>query len=376
MPGVRLLLLILALAATLAVIGFGLFGPVPPATEDGAVAPTPERTPAPAEPEPAPQRPLTAPDTGQAAALRPRTEAPPPPPPLGGRVQLSANVYLAAPDGGVRPALSGEVRLRVYAGGELSEQVATVANGALVHELPERSLVTLLGGELDGEPVRSERPAGACAPRPERMALIGAARPAIIVTVTDAGTGAGLTDVTLRIAEGPGGARVAAGPADPLADPTRPAAEPLITGAASPVRAPWLDSRVPVWLEASAPGYAPARTLVDPRVPGEHTLTLRRAAGKLTVHRRGPGRGRVDALVVQRLEGQGRSPVALHARCAPLGLDAPEPLVFELEGLAALPHLVRATWLDRAAAGAVKNLASGEVSLEAQLDARLDLFVP
>lgn len=304
-------------------------------------------------------------------------EAPPPPPLRGDPVELAGDVYLELDGGALLPGASGHFRLRMLAGGVFEELVVPVAAGRFSCSVPERALLTLLDGELNGEEVRFARPTRPFEPRPDRMALIGRGRPSYTLRVVVAGTGADLTDVTLREVDGPGGAHLVTGPGQGAGEarPTTPA--PLLTGAASPLRVPWVDTRRPLWLEVSAPGYAPARALVDPRTTGARTFELQPAAGTLTVHVTGPGRGRLEGLVVQRLEAEDRRPIAAHFTGAPAGSEARDPLVFEVAGLAAARHLVRATFLDRArGGGAVRDLASGEVDLLVGVQARLDLFIP
>jgi len=304
-------------------------------------------------------------------------DAPPPPPLRGDPVALAGDVYLQLEGGALLPGVSGHVRLRQLAGGVVEELVVPVAAGRFSSIVPDRSLLTLIDGELNGEEVRFAQPTKPFEPRPGRMALIGRARPSYTLRVVAAGTGADLTDVTLREVDGPGGARLVTGPRTGAGEARPGPLAPLLTGAVSPLRVPWVDTRRPLWLEVFAPGYAPARALVDPRATGARTFELLPAAGTLTVHVTGPGRGRVESLVLQRLEAPDRRPIAAHFTSTPQGSEAPDPLVFEVEGLAAARHLVRATFLDRGrAGGTVQDLAAGEVDLHVGASARLDLFVP
>lgn len=299
------------------------------------------------------------------------------PPMRGDPMALVADVYLQLESDELLPGVSGHVRIRQFAGGEFEELVVPVVAGRLTCTVPERSLLTVLDGELKGEEVRFAGLTRAFEPRPARMALIGRARPSYTLRVVAAGTGADLTDLTLREVDGPGGAHLVAGPSTGAGEARPEPRDPLSTGAVSPLRVPWVDTKRPVWLEVSAPGYAPARALVDPRVSGERSFELYPAAGTLTVHVTGPGRGRVEGLVLQRLEAEDRRPVAAHFTSAPAGSEARDPLVFEVAGLAAARHLVRATYFDRwRAGGTIQDLASGEVDLLVGADARLDLFVP
>jgi hypothetical protein len=304
-------------------------------------------------------------------------DAPLLPPMRGDPLALAADVYLEVDDGTLLPGVNGHVRLSLFVGGGLEELVVPVQAGRFACTVPDRSLITVVDGELNGEEVRFADPAGGFEPRKSRMALIGRARPSYTLHVVAAGTGADLTDITLRAVDGPGGAHLVKSPGSAAGTAERSAPEPLATGATSPLRVPWVETRQPLWLEVSAPGYAPARALVDPRASGERTFELHPAAGTLTVHVIGPGRGRMEALVVQRLEAADKRPVAAHFTTAAPGPEAPELLAFEVDGLAAARHLVRVTFLDRAyAGGAVRDLAQGEVDLLVGASARLVLFVP
>lgn len=316
------------------------------------------------------------PDAGpEPAPAGPRAIPVPPqivhPPPTGAPLALAGDVYLDHGDGLLVPGVFGSFRLHVRAGDELAVHQVEVQAGAFTRSVPERALLRVDDGVLNGQRVHFSKPAGPFEPRPERMALVGRVIPEFALRVIAAGTGADLAGVTVREVQGPGGARMRVGPA---AEPEARGAA-LIEGAASPLLLPWIETRRPLWLEVAAAGYAPARALVDPRRPGARTFELAPAAGALTVHITGPGRGRVEGLVLQRLEGDAQ-PVAAHWAFARAAANAPDPLVFELEGLAAAPHLVRATHLDRAAGGAVQDLASESVSLALGVAARVVLYVP
>ncbi|MEZ6017124.1 MAG: hypothetical protein R3F49_18550 [Planctomycetota bacterium] len=307
----------------------------------------------------------------------PRYEAPrqPPllPPAAGAPVTLAGDVFVEAPDGTLRTHPSGSFRLDVFAGGETTTREVQVELGQFTTLVPSRSTLWIVDGVLEGQPTHFAKPAGPFEPRPDRLALVGRAVPTNRLRVLAAGTGADLVGVTVREAEGPGGGAEATD-GGPGAAPD--AGRVFVTDAASPVLLPWIPSVRPLWIEVAVPGYAPARVLLDPRRANERTLELSPCAGRLTVHVTGPGRGRVEGLVVQRVESAERQPIAAHLRRAPAN-PPPDPVVFEVDGLAAAQHIVRATLLDRATlGGVVRDLARGEITLQVAADARLDLYVP
>jgi hypothetical protein len=383
MGAVRPFLVLLALACALGALAFALLGQgaKPRATVSDGPLTTPVEG-----PEPAPDAPPVAEHGASEDTLlaegapqyAPRvTEGPPRPPPRGAPMAFEGDVYLELEGPALLPGVNGHFRLRLLVGGAFEELEVPVVNGRFSSSVPDRSLLTLLEGELNGEEVRFAESTKAFEPRPSRMALVGRPRPNQTLRVLAAGTGADLADVTLREVDGPGGAQLAAGPRAGAGEARPAPAAPLLTGATSPVRVPWVATRRPLWLEVSAPGYAPARALVDPRASGERTFELLPAAGALTVHVTGPGRGRVEGLVLQRIEADDRRPIAAHFVCTPQGPTAPDPVVFEVEGLAAARHGVRVTRLDRAVmGGVVRDLAASEVDLLVGASARLVLVVP
>ena len=307
------------------------------------------------------------------ARLTPVAAPPLLPPPRGKDVALAADVYLAQDDGTLIPGVTGHVELRVFAGGVLETRTVPVEAGVLTCFVPERSSLRLGGAVLNGQTARFTKPAGPFEPRGDRLALVGEPLPRNVVRVVVAGTGADLTDLTVREVDGPGSGRLLSGSDAPV--PAERA--PLLTGATSPVTLPWLDTRRPLWLEFAAPGYAPARALIDPRKPGERTLELHPASGPLTVLVSGPGRGKVDGLVMQRAGDDAARPVVAHVRCGAGAQNAPDPRRFELDALPVGRVVVRATFLDPAAfSGSVRDLATAEVELQPGAAARVDLYVP
>jgi len=304
-----------------------------------------------------------------------RVDSPPPevlpPPPLGPPVLLKGDVYLER-DGYQQPGVGGAFTLIVVAGGERSLVEVSVENGRFVHSVPERSTLRLGLGELNGERVRFAIPPGTFEPRGDNLALVGIPIPRCLLEVLAEGTGAHLAPVTVRVVDGPSAGRLRSVEVTPT-----PTLAPLVSAASSPVLLPWVDTKRPLWLEVEAPGYAPGRALVDPRRASEHRFTLSPAAGVLTVHVTGPGRGRLRRVLVQHLLAEGRRPVVADILWEARGATVPEPLVFQLEGLPAGAQLVRAAAQDlRVAGGALQDLATAEVELAPGGDGRVVLHIP
>jgi hypothetical protein len=324
--------------------------------------PEPRPSPPPVTPEPPPQG---------ASSDEPtfvRHEETPPPPPRGADVPFVGDVYLANEDGTMRPGGEGHFELWMLAGGETSTVRIPVSANKFVTTVPERSTLRVLGGELSGHRVRFERPAGPFSPNPERHALVGVPVPEIALRAVAAGTGADLSDLTIRFADGPGGGRLT----------SEARREVVMSAVDSPAILPWLDVRHPVWLEVEAPGFAPARVLIDPARPAERTLELHPAAGALTVAVSGPGRWSLADVVVHRLQPDGVRPVAAHVSAMLLlpDIDAhSDPRVFVFTGLGRGEHEVRLTSYDRRRIGGAE-LTHGRIDLQPGAAAHLALYAP
>ncbi|MEM9798766.1 MAG: hypothetical protein AAGA20_00485 [Planctomycetota bacterium] len=246
-------------------------------------------------------------------------------------------------------AATGRIDFETVIRGQRDLVRADVLRGRFDVEIPAVAFVDVASATLEGNRVRFPSIPPQYDPDESDVVLVGVPFPESVLRVVDGGQRSALGSVTVRRASGPSA---------PLDD----AGEVVVREASAPVVLPWIETAVPVWLSVSAPGYAATNVLVDPTVAGDREVALWPSAS-LTVRVTGVGRSRLRTLVLFREESDERTPVA--AMLEPEHGDArgvSGALVFEIPGVAALPHRILAKGVD--GVGRTVDLAETRVELE------------
>ena len=243
-----------------------------------------------------------------------------------------------------RAAALGSIEFDVIHRGRRDSMSAKVQAGRFDVRIPEVGRVRILGGTLEGQAVRFPGAETLFDPGDDDYVLVGVPVPASVLDALDALSGAPLAGVTVRRGDDATAPRlVVASPEATNPDPAPPA---LVENATSPITLPWLDAPHAIWLHLDKEGYAPAAVLVEPNREARREVRLWPEAS-LTVRVAGPGREWLHALVLLREEGDGRTPhAATFSVTAPGVRREADAIVFEIEGLAALPHRVEAKGYD------------------------------
>lgn len=241
------------------------------------------------------------------------------------------------------PAMRGTIEIRILNDGKFVPVTIQVNQGKFSAEVPMRCRAEIVGGVLEGQAVRFL----GCRPlmtldHTMDYAFIGEPIPTNRLRVFEGTQRVPLAGITVRRHEDASTA---------LAGGQEPVGEIVIKGAASPVELPFIPVTHPIWLHVSAEGYATTAVLVDPREPNEKDVVLWPAAG-VVIRVTGPGRTRLKALLLHRLEPteEGQAPAKRHF--STLNLQTPgittdqDATIFTLEGVPALPIVIEARGFD------------------------------
>ena len=247
---------------------------------------------------------------------------------------------------GQRPyaAVRGSIELSVLYRGQYVPVSAAVNLGTFSAELPDRSRIRIVGGQLEDQAVRflgSEAPFDLNTGL--NYALVGEPVPVKRLLVFEGTQHVPLSGVTVRTSVD--GVTALMQGADPVG-------EVLALDAASPIDLPYLAAKHRVWLHVSAEGYATTALLVDPQKTSEKEVVLWPSA-TLTVRVTGPARGRLKALLIHRHEPPAPGQPATKQHFATFGINSPgittdpDATIFSLENLPALLLTIEARGFDK-----------------------------
>jgi hypothetical protein len=235
------------------------------------------------------------------------------------------------------PVSNGTLSMEIWTRGERETVEASILEGRFEVEIPRAARVRLTGGLFEGERVRFRGLRTPFDPSEEDHAIVGVPYPLNVLRVVDGGQGSALTGVRVRRTDDESAALLA----DVVDE-----GEVLIADGVAPVILPWIESSAPVRLRVSAPGYAAANVMVDPNVAGDREVRLW-PSSDLTVRVTGAGRDKLRALVLFREETGGVRPVAgMFAPSDPGVTKELDALVFDVKGVAGLPHRIVAKGYD------------------------------
>lgn len=241
------------------------------------------------------------------------------------------------------PAIRGTVEIAILNRGQMVPMTIEIQQGQFSVELPERCRIRVDGGRLEDQTVRF---LGFDGPRTLDhtlpYALVGEPIPVNQLRVFEGTQGIPLPSVTIRQADDATTA---------LSQGEAAVGQLLLEDVASPIELPFIDSDHPIWLHVSAEGYAATAVLVNPTEPATKDVTLWPSA-QLTVRVTGPGRKKLKALILHRMEPalDGKEPSKRHF--ATFGMRTPgmttdpDATIFTLVGLPALPLRLEARGLD------------------------------